>query len=132
MNVRARLYDYTSCPVPGVVLPADVRQFSVVAVPSSDNVVQSLFCSPTVPCGVFLLPDVRPLSGSCCAGAVADVVCGDGGVQLYPLPDCCHQGDRIRLPDTGLDGLRLGNVQYCTVRYCGRVYSNAIRSLADL
>ena len=37
----------------GVVLPADVRQFSVVAVPSSDNVVQSLFCSPTVPCGVF-------------------------------------------------------------------------------
>lgn len=53
MNVRARLYDYTSCPVPGVELPADVRQFSVVAVPSSDNVVQSLFCSPTVPCGVF-------------------------------------------------------------------------------
>lgn len=74
----------------GVVLPADVRQFSAVAVPSSDNVVQSLFCSPHCAMWGFLLPDVRPLSGSCCAGAVADVVCGDGGVQLSPLPDCCH------------------------------------------
>lgn len=51
----------------------------------------------------FLLPDARSLSGSCCAGAVTDVICGGDGVQLYPLPDCCRQGDRIRLSDTGQD-----------------------------